>query len=84
MEKIAITIGLSAKNNERFMAELVQLANRFSSVIHFAFEDKLINGKSIMGMMTLMAFTGTQMDVIAEGADAKEAVEAIRAYVLGE
>ncbi len=82
MEKGTIMIESSVKNDERFMAELVQLANRFSSAIHFTFEDKIINGKSIMGMMTLMAFSGTKMELIAEGADEKEALEAITAYIL--
>ncbi len=84
MEKLTITAGISAGKEERTVAELVQLANRFSSVIHFSLEDKIINAKSIMGMMTIALVSGVEMAVIAEGADEKEAVEAIAAYILGK
>lgn len=84
MERVTIAAGISAGKEERPIAELVQLANRFSSTIHFELEDKIINGKSIMGMMTIMLVVGSPISIVAEGPDEKEAVEAIRTYILGE
>lgn len=84
MKRTTITAGISAGREERTIAELVQLANRFSSSIHLETENKIINAKSIMGMMTMAFVSGEQMDVIAEGADEAEATEAIVAYISGK
>ena len=84
MKKITVTAGISAGREERTIAELVQIANRFSSSIHLEMENKIINAKSIMGMMTLALVSGVQMDIIAEGADEEDAVETVAAYILGK
>ena len=79
-----ITAGISAGKEERTMAELVQLANRFSSSIHLETENKVINAKSIMGMMTIALVSGVELTITAEGNDEKEAVKAIAEYILGK
>lgn len=84
MKRTTITAGISAGREERTIAELVQLANRFSSSIHLETENKIINAKSIMGMMTMAFVSGEQMDVVADGADEEAAVEAIVAYISGK
>lgn len=84
MKRTTVIAGISAGREERTIAELVQLANRFSSRIHLETENKIINAKSIMGMMTIALVSGEQMDVIAEGADEVEATEAIVSYILGK
>ena len=84
MEKLMITAGISAGKEERTMAELVQLANRFSSSIHLETENKVINAKSIMGMMTIALVSGVELTITAEGNDEKEAVKAIAEYILGK
>lgn len=84
MERLTLTAGISAGREERTIAELVQLANRFSSSIHFETENKVINAKSIMGMMTIALVSGVEITITAEGVDEKEAVEALAAYVLGK
>lgn len=84
MKRTTITAGISAGREERTIAELVQLANRFSSSIHLETENKIINAKSIMGMMTMAFVSGEQMDVVTDGADEEAAVEAIVAYISGK
>ena len=68
---------------EHPVANLVQVANRFESSIHFDSDGYTVNGKSIMGMMTLGLYPGEPVTVTAEGSDEKEAVDAIEEYLTG-
>ncbi len=58
-------------------ALIVKTANEFDSDIYLELEDMKVNGKSIMGIITLGANYKSKINVIAEGDDEKEAVEAI-------
>lgn len=58
-------------------ALIVKTANEFDSDIYLELEDMKVNGKSIMGIITLGANYKSKINVIAEGNDEKEAVEAI-------
>jgi phosphocarrier protein len=58
-------------------ALLVQTANMFSSKIFIKKDLETINGKSIMGIITLGATYKTELIIIADGSDEAEAVAAI-------
>ncbi len=58
-------------------ALFVQLANRFKSNVRVRKGRKQVNGKSIMGVLTLAASRGSSVEVIVEGPDAKEALHAL-------
>jgi phosphocarrier protein len=57
----------------RAAAKFVTLAAQFSSDIQLARGQQQVNGKSIMGVMMLAASIGTQLEIIATGADEVEA-----------
>ncbi len=63
-------LGLHARPAALF----VQMANRFKSEIEIRKGKEKVNGKSIMGIMTLAAGRGTQITIRAVGPDAVEAV----------
>ncbi len=64
------------------IAHLVQLANQFSSSIYFEMDgNKKVNAKSIMGMMSLVLTTGSEVTIIAEGDDEKEAVNELESFL---
>lgn len=84
MKKVTVTAGISAGKEERPVAELVQLANRFSSSIYFETENKVINAKSIMGMMTIGLVSGEALCITADGEDEDKAVEVIADYIVGK
>lgn len=65
-------------------AEFVKLAGRFNSEITVAKDGEPVNGKSIMGVMTLAAECGAELTLRAEGADAEVAVAALEALVANE
>lgn len=59
----------------------VQKANEFSSSIWVESDNRRMNAKSLLGIMSLGIVTGAVVTLSAEGADAKEAVEALEALL---
>ncbi len=72
-----VTIRNRAGIHARPAALLVQTANQFESQIYFEKDHNKINGKSILGIITLGAGYNTTLIISAEGPDEEEAVEAI-------
>lgn len=58
-------------------ALLVQTASKFTSKIYLEKDGERINGKSIMGIITLGATYNTPIKIIADGKDEQEAVNAL-------
>jgi phosphocarrier protein HPr len=58
-------------------AQMVRLANRFSSDIEICKDGVGVNGKSIMGVMMLAAERGSSITIRADGPDAEQAVDAL-------
>jgi len=56
-------------------ALFVQLANRFASRVTVRRGRKSVDGKSIMGLLTLAAKHGSRIAIVTEGPDAHEALE---------
>ena len=61
--------------------QFVDTASRFQSSVSVSKDDTNVDGKSIMQMSMLAATYGTRLKIKAEGADAAEAVEALRELV---
>ena len=70
-------LGLHARPS----AEFVKLASKFSCDVSLARDGNAVNGKSIMGVMTLAAERGTPLTLRAEGEDAEEAVRSLEELV---
>ncbi len=77
---IKIPTGLEA----RPVALLVQVASQFESNVYVECEEKRINAKSIMGMMSLGLPAGEEINVIIDGSDEEAAMESIEKYLCGE
>ena len=76
-----ITINIPTDMEERPVALLVQVASQFESNIYVEFEDKKVNAKSIMGMMTLSIVPGEEVTIITKGVDEEEAMDKIEEYL---
>lgn len=72
--KIENKYGLHA----RPAALLVKTTGKFKSDINISKDGIVANGKSIMGLMTLVAEAGSEIEVMIDGIDEKEAMKAIR------
>lgn len=75
--KIELASGLGA----RPAAMLVQVASQYESSIYVESNEKRVNAKSIMGMMTLGLAEGESVKVTADGTDEEQAIEGIEKYL---
>lgn len=62
-------------------AQFVKIAGRFESDIKVIKDGLEVNGKSIMGIMMLAAEPGSKIVLIIEGADEKNALQALRILI---
>ncbi len=58
-------------------ASLVKLASKFDSDFFIHLHGYRVNGKSILGVMTLAAEQGAELELELDGSDEEEAFEAI-------
>ncbi len=75
--KVKITAGLEA----RPVALFVQVASQFESSIYVQLDDKKVNAKSIMGMMSLGVLEGEEITIFADGSDEGEVIKELEKYL---
>lgn len=66
-------VGLHARPATFF----IQKANEYKSSIWIEKEERRVNAKSLLGILSLGIVGGTQIRIIADGADEQEAVTAL-------
>ena len=66
-------VGLHARPATFF----IQKANEFRSSIWIEKEERRVNAKSLLGILSLVIIGGTQIKIIADGADEQAAVNAL-------
>lgn len=81
MMKQEITIQIPEGLEARPVALLVQVASQYGSEIYVESDNKKVNAKSIMGMMTLGLYSGDTVTVSANGADEEEAIANIEKFL---
>ena len=60
----------------------VQKANEFESSIWVESDNRKMNAKSLLGIMSLGIVTGAKVTLSAEGADSEAAIDALEALLL--
>ena len=70
-------VGLHARPATFF----IQKANEFKSSIWVEKDERCINAKSLLGVLSLGIVGGTSIDIIADGSDEQEAVDSLVALV---
>ena len=60
---------------------LVQTINRFSAEVKITKDGQVVDGRSILGVLTLAATRGSKIRVEADGEDAEEAMRAVEKLV---
>ena len=81
MIKKPVTIEANMDMEARPIAHLVQEASQYSSRVYIELDEKKINAKSIMGMMSLKLTKGTNLVVVADGEDESNAIEGVEAFL---
>lgn len=77
MIKKNISIVNDAGLHARPAAALVKLASKFEADFYIHMYGYKVNGKSILGVMTLAAEKGAELELELDGPDEEKAVEAI-------
>ena len=85
MEKVVCEKQVEIKNADglhmRPAMRFVDIANLYECDITVSNNENSVDGKSIMQMSMLAATCGTKLKIIAEGPDARQAVDALRKLV---
>ena len=75
--KIKNASGLHARPASMF----VKIANKYEAEVSVRKGTEVVNGKSIMGLMTLAANHGSVIEIEATGPDAEKAVEELEKFL---
>lgn len=70
-------VGLHARPATFF----IQKSNEFKSSIWIEKEERKVNAKSLLGVLSLGITKGTEIEIIADGVDEEEAVNALEALI---
>ena len=65
----------------RASAKFVKMAAQFESEVKVSRDGQTVDAQSIMGLMMLAAGIGSTVEILAEGPDAEEAIEALTQLV---
>ena len=78
--KIINSQGLHARPASAF----VKIANKFESDILVKKGSESVNGKSIMGLMTLAANQGSMLEIEISGPDAEQAMSELERFLVND
>ena len=81
-KQVVITnqVGLHARPATFF----IQKANEFKCSIWIEFEERRVNAKSLLGVLSLGIVKGTEITLIADGSDEEAAVEALSGLIASD
>lgn len=81
MSEKKIIVSNVAKEYSNPIAELVQVACQFDSEIRLESGDARINAKSIMGIMAFNPSKGMSVNIVTDGSDETEALNAMEKFL---
>ena len=81
MTSQAVTVVNQLGMHARAAAKFVHLATRFQAKVRVARDRREMDGKSILGILLLAAPRGSTITISADGADERDAVNALVALV---
>ncbi len=76
-----VTIQKDMDKEDHPIALLVQEASQYDSQVYIEIENKKINAKSIMGMMSLKLEKGMNITVVSDGDDEEAAVSGVEKFL---
>ena len=81
MVEKSVTVQFEMDMETHPIAHLVQEASQYKSSVYHEKDNKKVNAKSIMGMMSLTLEKGSSLKVVADGTDEEKAVKGIENFL---
>ena len=79
-EKTVVKCGSGLHNKQA--TYFIQKANEFRSSIWIEVDDRKINAKSLLGVLSMGITSGTEISIVAEGPDEEAAVKELSAMLM--
>ncbi|MCI5872485.1 MAG: HPr family phosphocarrier protein [Clostridiales bacterium] len=79
--KKSVVIRMQGEFEARPIANLVQEANKYTSQIYLEVDEKRVNAKSIMGMMSLALMNGDTVVLDVQGEDEEAAIAGLEKFL---
>ena len=79
-EKTVVKCGSGLHNKQA--TYFIQKANEFRSSILIEADDRKINAKSLLGVLSMGITSGTEISIVAEGPDEEAAVKELSAMLM--
>ena len=79
-EKTVVKCGSGLHNKQA--TYFIQKANEFRSSIWIEADDRKINAKSLLGVLSMGITSGTEISIVAEGPDEEAAVKELSAMLM--
>jgi phosphocarrier protein len=76
--KSEVMINSTAGLHASLASKIVQLSSKYDADVRIEYTDKIVDAKSILGLMSLAVPKGENVKCIAEGPDAEEALNEIK------
>ena len=77
MASYKMSVENSSAIGAKMAQEIVQKASEFEADMTLRYENKEVDLKSILGIMSLAVLEGAKIDIEAKGPDAEEAIAAL-------
>ncbi|GMA62448.1 HPr family phosphocarrier protein [Alicyclobacillus fastidiosus] len=77
MQSRVVEVQSEAGLHARPASEFVNTAQRFTANVKLTADGKTVDGKSILGILSLGIAKGTQVEITVDGADEEEALAAL-------
>ncbi len=81
MTRKTVEVSMQEGLDTRPIAMLVQIASQYESTVYIEYDEKHVNAKSIMGMMSLVLSGGSMVTIDAEGEDEDKAIHAMENFL---
>lgn len=81
MREVTVTLTNPDGLHARPAALFVKHSNKYESDIELIYNGNKINGKSIIGVMSLGAYEGEEITIVAKGIDEEEAIADLQVII---
>lgn len=82
MKTVSLVVENTSGIDALLAQKVVRTASDFESDMILKYDNKEVDLKSILGIMSLAVLEGAKVEIIAKGVDAEEAIEKLKAMLI--